>query len=311
VPFLRAFGAMTPARVVPNAEIAERIGKTPEWILDVSGIEERRWAPPETSVADLALCAASSCLNRAGIPASAVGMLILASGSAEWRFPGPAAEVAHRLGLEGAPALDLPAASAGSLLGLAIAARMAGLYREILVIGAEKMSAVLESAPLDPNTAMLFGDGAGACLVSADTGEWSIVDTVLHSDGAFSEALRLPLSGPLAMDGMTVILQASRKIPGAITELLRRNRREAARIGHFVLHQANHNLTVRVARALGVPQSRFVSNIRRYGNTSSASMLLAAAEADLSGESLCLAAFGAGFHWGAMLADRRPPEDPV
>jgi 3-oxoacyl-[acyl-carrier-protein] synthase-3 len=130
---------------------------------------------------------------------------------------------------------------------------------------------------------------------------------VLHSDGAFSETLRLPLSGPLAMDGMTVILHAARKIPAAISELLQRNGRKAAQVDHFVLHQANLNLTVRVARALGVPSSRFVSNIRRYGNTSSASMLLAAAEADLPGESLCLAAFGAGFHWGAMLADRRPP----
>jgi 3-oxoacyl-[acyl-carrier-protein] synthase-3 len=302
--FLRAFGAMTPPRVVTNVEIAERVGKTPEWILDVSGIEERRWAAADCGVVDLALCAASSCLDRAGVAAASIGMVIVASGSAEQRFPGPAAQVAQRLGLEGAPALDVPAASAGSLFGLAMAARLADVYGEILVIGSEKMSAVIEGAPLDPNTAILFGDGAGACLVSASEGPWRIVDTVLHSDGSFAGALRLPLSGPLAMEGMTVIMQASRKIPAAISEVLRRNNREAAAIDHFILHQANLNLIVRIARALGVPQSHFASNIRRYGNTSSASMLIAAAEAELSGSAMVLAAFGAGFHWGALLADR-------
>jgi 3-oxoacyl-[acyl-carrier-protein] synthase-3 len=304
--FLRAFGAMTPPRVVTNVEIAECVGKTPEWILDVSGIEERRWAAPDTGIVDMALCAASSCLDRAGIAASSIGMVIVASGSAERRFPGPASLVAHRLGLESAPALDIPAASAGSLFGLAMAARLADVYGEILVIGSEKMSAVIEGAPLDPNTAILFGDGAGACLVSASEGPWRIVDTVLHSDGAFAEALRLPLSGPLAMEGMTVIMQASRKIPAAIAEVLKRNDREPAAIDHFVMHQANLNLIVRIARSLGVPQSRFASNIRRYGNTSSASMLIAAAETELTGNAMVMAAFGAGFHWGAMLADRLP-----
>jgi 3-oxoacyl-[acyl-carrier-protein] synthase-3 len=101
-----------------------------------------------------------------------------------------------------------------------------------------------------------------------------------------------------------VIMQASRKVPAAITELLERNQRPAAEVDHFIMHQANQNLIVRIARALGVPQARFFSNIRKYGNTSSASMLIAAAEAELTGSSLCLAAFGAGFHWGALLADR-------
>src|SRR5688572_22190866 len=302
--FLRAFGAMTPPRVVSNIEIAERVGKTPEWIVEMSGIEQRRWASADTSLAELAAAAAAACLDRAGMAAKAIGMLIVASGSAEQRFPGPASQVARQMGIEGAPALDLPMASAGSLFGLAIAAGMSGTYGDVMVIGAEKMSAVIEAAPLDANTAILFGDGAGACIVSASEGTWRIVDSVLHSDGTYADALRLPLSGGIAMEGMTVIMQASRKIPAAISELLARNQREAAAIDHFVMHQANWNLMLRVARALQVPPERFVSNIRRYGNTSSASMLIAAAEAEFTGNTLCLAAFGAGLHWGALLAER-------
>jgi 3-oxoacyl-[acyl-carrier-protein] synthase-3 len=302
--FLRAFGAHFPPRVVSNAEIAARIGKPAAWIVEMSGIEERRWADATISVADLGAAAATDCLAKAGVAAPEVGMVIVASGSAERRFPGPAAETALKLGIAGVAALDVPVASAGSLIGLALATALAERYNNILVVGAEKVSAVIEAAPLDPNTAMLFGDGSGACLVSASGGVWRIVDSVLHSDGSFAGALQLPLSGGLTMDGLTVIMQAARKIPSAIMELLARAGRTASDVDHFVMHQANLNLIVRVARALKVPEDRFYSNIARYGNTSSASMLAAAAGAELSGRTLCLAAFGAGFHWGALLADR-------
>jgi 3-oxoacyl-[acyl-carrier-protein] synthase-3 len=302
--YLRAFGAYLPPRVVANPEIAARIGKTAEWIVEVSGIQERRWADPATAVADLAAAAGSDCLIRAGARAADVGMVIVASGSSERRFPGPAVETALKLGLGAIPALDVPIASAGSLFGLSLALPLAERYGNILVIGAEKMSAVIESAELDANTAILFGDGAGACLVSASEGEWRVVDFVLHSDGSFANALQLPLAGALAMEGLTVIMQASRKIPSAVQEVLVRAGRTAADLDHFLIHQANLNLIVRVARALKVPEHRFFSNITSYGNTSSASMLIAAAEAELSGRLLCLASFGAGFHWGAMLAER-------
>ena len=304
MPYLRAFGAQLPPRVVSNAEIAARISKPPEWIVEVSGIEERRWARESATVADLAAAAGVDCLTRAGIAAADVGMVIVASGSSQRRFPGPAAETALHLGIAGVPAVDVPIASAGSLFGLVLAAALADRYGNILVIGAEKMSAVIEAGALDPNTAILFGDGAGACLVSAAAGPWRIVDSVLHSDGSFTSALRLPLTGPFEMEGMTVIMQASRKIPSAINEVLARAGRAASEIDHFVMHQANLNLIVRVARALKVPEDRFCSNIARYGNTSSASMLIAAAEAELGGSRLCMTAFGAGFHWGALLAER-------
>ena len=301
--FLRAIGAYVPERVVGNQEIAARIAKPADWILEVSGISERRWADPEVTVADLAVRAAEDCLTRSDVPASSVGMLIVGSGSSERRFPGPACVVAQRLGLGGVPAIDLPMASAGSLYGMALASRLAVDFGNVLVIGAEKMSAVIDREPADPNTAILFGDGAGACLISSEEGRLRIVDSVLHSDGAFAEDLRLGFDGVLEMNGMAVILQASRKIPGAINEILAKHGVAAAGIDRFVMHQANQNLIVRVAKSVGVPADRFYSNIAKYGNTSSASMLIAASECWTDARSICFAAFGAGFHWGALVAE--------
>jgi 3-oxoacyl-[acyl-carrier-protein] synthase III len=302
--YILAFGSHLPDRVVTNEELAERTGKKAEWIEDVSGIVERRWADEGTSVADLAAAAGRDCLLRAGIDASEVSMILVASGSAERRFPGPAASTGQRLGIAGVPAIDLPMASAGSLFGLALAANLAAVYPNILVIGAEKMSAVIEREALDPNTAILFGDGAGACLVSATHGIWQIVDSVLHSDGTASEILRLGLTGSLEMSGMQVIMQASRKFPAVVKELLERNAMDAGQIDYFVPHQANANLIARISRSLGVEESKFITNIRTRGNTSSASMLIAAAEAgaQLEGRTVCYSAFGAGLHWGALLA---------
>jgi 3-oxoacyl-[acyl-carrier-protein] synthase-3 len=303
--FLHAFGMHVPERVVTNEEIAARIGRTAEWIEGASGIRERRWASAETSVADLALAASEDCLKAAGIAASSLGLIVVASGSARPGFPGPAAEIAARLGLEGTPALDVPMASAGSLFGLALAAQMTERFGDVLVIGAEKMSAILETGPLDPNTAILFGDGAGAALISARPGPWQVLDAALHTDGQFRDDLAFDWSSPLRMNGLSVILQASRKLPSVIQEVLGRQKLAAVDVAEFLLHQANQNLLVRVAKALGVPAERVYSNVSRYGNTSSASMLIAAAEWARENPppgNVIFSAFGAGFHWGALLA---------
>jgi 3-oxoacyl-[acyl-carrier-protein] synthase III len=308
VAFLKAFGSYLPDRVVANAEIAERAGCDAEWIRNVSGISERRVAAADESVADLALRAAEDCLLRGGIQAGELGMVVVASGSAERRFPGPAATVAQRLGANQAPAVDLPLASAGSLFGIALAANLAEAYGNVLVVAAEKMSTVILQEPLDRNTAILFGDGAGACLVTREAGLARVIDAAIHSDGSFAEDLRLEFGQPLAMNGRSVILQASRKIPRVISEVLEKNGRAAAEVDVFLMHQANQNLIDRVAAALGVESAKFYSNIERYGNTSSASMLIAAAEwaresGFKTGVPVVFAAFGAGFHWGAVLVE--------
>jgi 3-oxoacyl-[acyl-carrier-protein] synthase III len=306
VAVLKAFGAYLPARIVPNQELACKLNRAPDWILDVSGIAERRYAAEHESVADMAVAAATQCLERAGMTAADIGMFIVSSGSSERRFPGPASAVASRLGATGAPALDVPVASAGSLFGMALAAELASVYGNILVVAAEKMSSIATREPMEQGVAILFGDGAGACVISRGEGPARIVDSILHSDGAFAEDLRLEFDAPLAMNGRSVIMQASRKIPGAIAELLERNGTPAAAVKIFLMHQANQNLIDRVAKALDVPAGVFYSNIRGYGNTSSASMLIAASEwwqahCPSPGDLICFAAFGAGFHWGALL----------
>jgi len=302
--FLRAFGSYLPARIVGNPELAALLDCESEWILSVSGISERRYADDSESVVDLAVKAAADCLSRAQIQAADIGLVIVASGSAGRRFPGPAAETSARLGIAGAPAIDLPMASAGSLFGMAIGAQLAAVHGRVMVIAAEKMSAVISHPPLDRNTAILFGDGAGACLIDPKEGLAEIIDSCLHSDGSFAENLRLDFDQPIHMDGRVVILQASRKVPAVIRELLDRHQRPASSIATFLMHQANQNLITRIALALEVAPEKFYSNIARYGNTSSASMFIAASEWNgfRKNEPVVFSTFGAGFHWGALLA---------
>ena len=281
-PSLISFGRYLPEHVLGNEELATKLGCEPAWIETMSGIAERRIADSEETVAVMATRAAEDCLKRAGVKAADVGMVIVSSGSSERRFPGPAAEVAHAIGVPGVPAIDLPIASAGSLFGMAIAARLAPSFGKILVVAAERMSGPALAEPLNSDVAILFGDGAGACLVAEEPGEHggvlNIVDSALHSDGTWAKDLRLEFTGAVQMNGRAVIMQASRKVPGVIGEVLVRNHMTAQDVRYFLLHQANQNLIVRVARVLGVGSERFPCNIKRYGNTSSASLLIAASE---------------------------------
>ena len=226
----------------------------------------------------MAVAAARDCLARAGLDASAIGMLVVSSSSAEQRFPGPAAPVAQALGCGAIPAFDLPLASAGGLFAMALANAMAPQYGNVLVVAAEKFSTLSLREPLDRNVAILFGDGAGACLISAHEGFAAITRQALHSDGSFAADLRAGWDGMLHMNGRAVILQAGRKLPAAISEVLAQAGLGPEAVETFLVHQANRNLLDRVAQALGVPSARFYSNIARYGNTSSASMPIAAAE---------------------------------
>ena len=168
------------------------------------------------------------------------------------------------------------------------------------------MSTISMRQPLDRNVAILFGDGAGACLVSAADGFGKITGEAIHSDGRFAGDLRLNWDAALEMNGRSVILQAARKLPASIAEVLHAGI-AAADVEVFLVHQANKNLIDRVAQTLGVPAERFYSNIQSFGNTSSASMLIAAAEYfagyPMTARPVVFAAFGAGFHWGAVLVE--------
>ena len=308
--FLRSFGSALPAQRVDNEALAARTGRDAALIASQTGILERRYAPEGLFVADLGLEAANDCLSRAGITAQDLGLILFSSGSAERAFPGPASALAARLGLTATPAIDLPIASAGSLVGIALAADLAVRYGNILVVASEIMSRRISDA--DPDTAILFGDGAGACLVSRDSGFARIVDSALYTDGNSADTLYLPSGGTLQMNGRGVILHASRKLPRAIGDLLAKHTIPPAEVEVYLMHQANANLLRKVATTLKVPEDRFFSNIERYGNTSSASLLIAAAEWWNAGTTpiagpIILSAFGAGFNWGAILAEPTRP----
>lgn len=305
--FIREFGSYLPSRVVSNAEIGEMVGCNSEWIVSVSGISERRFAAEDETVVDLAVKAARDCLKRAGLKASELGLLLVSSGSWPRRFPGPAAMLAHRLGLDYTPAIDLPHASAGAIIGMSMAEKLASAYRHVLVVASERMSSVVLTEPMQRSISILFGDGAGACLISADGGEAEIDGSEICSDGAYADDLTLPLDGAMEMNGRSVIMHVTRKLPGVLRSVLERHGHKASEVDAFLLHQANSNIITRVADALAVPAERFYSNIDRYGNTSSASMLIAASEwihehGFHPGVPVAFGGFGAGFHWGALLA---------
>lgn len=304
VAFLAGAACYLPSRVVTNSEVSSALGVDAEWIQSTSGIEERRYAAPDETVVTMAVEAARRCMASAG--ASEIGMVIVSSGTADRRWPGPAASVALALGLGGIPAIDLAMPSAGAIVGIALATQMSAVHGDVLVIASERMSSVVSREGTHPNVAVLFGDGAAACVISRRTGVARIVGSVLHSDATFDQALHLGLTEPMEMDGRTVIMQASRKLPQVITELLELHGVTVDRVGTFLFHQANHNLLRQVGRALGVVDDRVFSNIRAYGNTSSASVLIALAEWSAAAPfqrdvPVVLAAFGAGLHWGAVL----------
>jgi 3-oxoacyl-[acyl-carrier-protein] synthase III len=304
--YLRAFGSHLPPRRVTNKELAPLVGADPAWILEASGIEERRYAADGDTVAGLGLLAADDCLKKAGATAADLGMILVASGSSERFCPGPASQIAAALGLTSTPALDIPVASCGSLIGLSLAAQLTPQLGLILVVGAEIMSRRIDRTPEGKDTAILFGDGAGACLIDAHSGFARIDDSILSSDGTAADILKVERDR-LVMEGKSVILQAYRKMPRTINELLSRNNLSAADVGLFLLHQANLNLIERVAAGLKVPLECFFINIARYGNTSSASLLIAGEEwrqahPEPVTAPIVFSAFGAGINWGALLA---------
>jgi 3-oxoacyl-[acyl-carrier-protein] synthase-3 len=305
--YLKSFGSALPERVVTNDELAARIGCEAAWILQMSGIVERRWAAADESVVDLAVRAGEDTIARAGADRGQIKLVLVSSGSSERRFPGPAAETAHRLRLGDTPAIDLPLASAGSLVALGLASRLAESVGDVLVIGAEKMSAVIDREPLDRNTAILFGDGAGAAWVSRDDGALQ-VDRFRAAHRWIVRGVVTPRIRREHLDGRThgnpaSLAQNACRDPGsagAQRSQGRRGRRVPAASGQSQPDDARRSGRRR-------PVERFVSNVERYGNTSSASMLIAAAEwsADAkvsANELVVFAAFGAGFQWGALLA---------
>jgi 3-oxoacyl-[acyl-carrier-protein] synthase-3 len=303
---ITGLGVCLPERAVASAEIGQRVGVSAEWIERRTGIRERRYAAPGERVSDLARSAGRMALKDAGLDAAELDMLLVATLAADEITPATAPIVAHELGADNAAAIDIGAACSGSIAALALAASSveAARARHVLVIGAEILSRFLDLD--DRRTAPLFGDGAGAMVVSLDA-EGRIGPFVLGSDGARAGAIRATRErGLLEMEGHETFLRAVHHLSASTVEVLSRAELTLEDVDLFVYHQANSRILQAVAERLGVPGERVFDCIAETGNTSAASVPLALHAAVRSGalepgDRLVLGAIGAGLTWGATV----------
>ena len=310
-------GAYLPRRIVSNHELARDLETSDEWIRQRTGIGERRIAEPAELTSDLAVKAAEHALSRAGMSASDLDLLVVATATPDNTFPATAAKVQARLGMKRGAAFDVQAVCAGFIFALSVAdnAIRLGQAGTALVIGAETFSRILDWN--DRATCVLFGDGAGALLLravpEAVPGSRFILSTHLHSDGRQYEILYVdggPSStrstGFLRMEGREVFRQAVQHLSAVIEEALAANRLTVADIDWLVPHQANGRIIDAVGRKLGVSQDKIVTTIERHANTSAASIPLALDVAVEDGRIkpghlVLMEALGGGLSWGASL----------
>ncbi len=298
-------GMSVPQRVIDNTFFSRELGldTSPEWIESHIGIFTRRWAAEETST-DLAVCAAQSALDQAGLQANEVDLVIVATSTPDFTMPSTACLVQGRLGAERAQAFDIVNACAGFVFALDAAARylQTGDMRNALVIGVDRGSRLVD--PRDRGTSVFFGDGAGAAVVSS-RGSGRVLASKLHSRGA-SEPLSVPVGGTMAMDGKAIWNFATDVLPSTVRELCDLAGVTIHDIKLLVPHQANRNILTASADKLGLPLNRVAMNIDRYGNTLAGSIPIALDEAlaagrAQSGDIVALAGFGAGLAWGGLL----------
>lgn len=297
-------GSALPETIVTNDALSEVVDTNDEWIRSRTGIGTRRIAKTETTD-QLAAAAAAKALENAATAAEEIELILVASSSAENVFPNIASMVQEQLHAVNAVCYDISAACSGFLAALhtADAFIRAGIYKKAIVVGAEKMSKLLDWK--DRSTCVLFGDGAGAVVVAADT-ETGIAHTVFCSDGAKGDVLTCRSDGNISMDGQAVFKFAVKKVPEAIEILLQQCGKQNSDIKYYILHQANVRIIQSVARRLQIDESKFPMNLEQYGNTSAASIPILLDECNrrgdfCKGDQLVLSGFGAGLSWGAML----------
>lgn len=303
---IASLGIALPERELTNEELASSLGVDAAWIYERTGIETRRIAGPLDTAGSLGTTAAARALAAAGLAGDDVDLVVCATVTPDWTFPATACLIQSGLGSRAA-AFDLNAGCAGWLVALAQAhaAIDAGLAERVLVVGCDVLSRITD--PDDAKTVILFGDGAGAAVVEKHDGVASVGPFSLYSDGSRPHLLHVANdTGTIRMDGRAVYRAAVSGMADAVRRVLEEGGVDESRVGLVVAHQANARILDAVAVRLGLPPHKMFSNIERYGNTSAASIPIALAEADAAGrlhdgDVLVLAAFGAGFVWGAGL----------
>lgn len=315
---VRGVGAYLPAHVLTNDDLARTVDTSDAWIVQRTGIRERRIAAKGETTSDLATAAARAALDRAGLTADAVDLILLATSTPDQTFPATAVTVQADLGISRGAAFDLQAVCSGFVYALATADRFLrdGEFRCALVIGAETFSRILDWT--DRSTCVLFGDGAGAVVLEAadqpgTRADRGVLTARLRSDGRYRSKLYVdggPSStgtvGHVRMEGREVFRHAVGMITDVVEEAFKATGYSAADIDWFVPHQANKRIIDGSAHKLGIAPEKIVTTVDRHGNTSAASIPLALAEATADGRIkpghlVLLEAMGGGFTWGAAL----------
>jgi 3-oxoacyl-[acyl-carrier-protein] synthase-3 len=316
-------GSYVPSRVLTNADLEKIVETSDEWITSRTGIKERRLAASDEFTSDLAAQAARRAIEEAGITAEQIDLIIVATITPDMPFPSTACLVQQKIGARKAAAFDIEAACSGFIFALEIAQQfiMSRTYDTVLVIGAEKLSSIVNWE--DRNTCVLFGDGAGAAVLQNRPNAHGLLTAVMGSDGEKADLLFMPGGGSrcpatadsvasrmhfLRMEGKETFKNAVQAMQTAAEEALRRCEIDITRIKCIIPHQANRRIIDAVGERLHAKPEQLFVNLHRYGNTSAASVAIALDEAVSSGrvvrgDLILLVVFGAGLTWGAAVIE--------
>ncbi len=320
-------GHYVPEQIITNQFLSTRMDTNNEWIVERTGIEQRRWIDPaKDTVANMAAKATRMALERAKLSEKDIDFIVLATITPDYFFPGSGVLLGRELGIEGIPALDIRNACSGFIYALSVADQFikTGMYKTVLVIGAEIQSTALDISTRGRNTAVIFGDGAGAAILRPSD-KPGVLSTHLHSDGRYAEELYIRDPGSsrpneqrqpeqitdtstfkVVMNGNQVFKHAVVRFMEVIGEALTANNLTKEDISLLVPHQANLRISQYIQEKLGLKDEQVYNNIMRYGNTTAASIPIAMSEAWEEGkikenDLICLAAFGSGFTWASAM----------
>ena len=319
--YISAIGHFVPPKVITNKYFEEYMDTTDEWIKERTGISERRYLENDQPTSYAAIKAVEMLLKERGISADEIELIIIATVTADMNYPSTACIVQHAIGANNCWGFDLSGACSGFLFALNTGAQFikSGQHKKVVVIGADKMSAIVD--PMDRNTCVLFGDGAGAVLLEpTEDINIGILDSILRIDGVGGKYLRQPAGGSLHpsshetvekrmhyvyQDGRAVFKDAVIGMADISVEIMEKNNLTPDEIAYLVPHQANLRIITATADRMGITKEKVMLNINKYGNTTAATIPLCISEYWREGkikkdDNLILASFGAGYTWGSI-----------
>ena len=314
-------GMYVPEKVLTNAELAGMLNVTEEWIETMSGIRERHLAAPSQAASDLGAVAAQRALARAGVSSDEVDLIIVSTSTPDMQFPSTACIIQERLGIKNVPAFDLTAVCSGFVYALTVGAQFIAneFYRTVLVIGTEAVSRVINWS--EKETCMLIGDGAGAVVLRQVPAGYGVLSAKLGADGSGANFMMVPAGGSrmpvtaevlekkmnkIQMNGSEVFKFAMKMLPEVTEQALALANLRTEELKLIIPHQANRRIIEAAARRMELSMEKFMVNVERYGNTSSATIPIALHEAletgrIESGDLIALTGFGGGLAWGSLI----------